>query len=194
MPKEIETKFKISSPAAFKRSLTRLNVAPVSKKFEGDIYYSGLTCKNKPEVIRLRSIGRKGIFTLKFRVGQRRCSAYKVCDEFEVEVNDVKAFGQILATMGFVPIFRKEKIRETYRWKDVLILVDELPYLGSYVEIEGPKGRIAEVARRLGLKMSKGISKTYIELFNEYKKRHKDPGLELVFVQKKIKLFLPPGE
>ncbi|MGB2705584.1 MAG: class IV adenylate cyclase [Candidatus Omnitrophota bacterium] len=181
MPKEIETKFKIDSVEKFKRNLKKIGARFVSKEFEQDTYYRSPAPQSSCSTIRLRSITDKGVFTLKGAAGGAPSRTYKVRSELEVGINDVRAFDEILKQLGFMPRFKKEKIRETYKWKDAKISLDKLPFIGFYTEIEGPKRTIKEAAALLGLEMSRAIPDTYMELFNYYKMLRKKPALRLVF-------------
>jgi len=181
MPKEIETKFKISCQDTFRKALKKIGAKFLSKEFEQDVYYRAPAAQCSAGTVRLRAMGRKGLFTIKGSAGMPASRTYKIREELEVSVDDVKLFGEMLAKLGFLPRFRKEKIRETYKCKDAKILIDEIPFIGFYAEIEAPKGRIKELARSLGLDMSKAIPDTYMELFGYYKMLHKKPKLELIF-------------
>lgn len=175
MPKEIETKFKINSLAQFKKSLKKIRAKFLSKELERDTYYRGLG------TIRLRSLGKKGAFTIKTPSCSRQPRAYKVRNEFEVGIDDAKMFARMLEMLGFAIRFRKEKIRETYTWKDAKILIDKLPYIGYYAEIEGSKRRIRELAGLLRLDMGKAIADTYMDIFRIHKARYRKRDLELIF-------------
>lgn len=185
MPKEIETKFKIASQNSFKKSLKKIGAKFISKELEQDAYYRLPARHLSISAVRLRSIGNKGIFTIKSLTQGRESRLYKVRDELEVKISDVKTFSEMLRRLGLVPHFRKEKIRETYKWKRAKISIDTLPFIGSYVEIEATKNEIKKIAHLLNLDMKKGIPETYMQLFNYYKILHKKPRLELVFDRKK---------
>ncbi len=181
MPKEIETKFKIGSAEKFKRNLKKIGARFLAKELERDTYYCHGILQDSGFTIRLRSVADKGIFTLKGSSGSAPSRTYKVRNEIEAGINDVKAFGKILKQLGFMPRFKKEKIRETYKWKDAKISVDKLPFMGFYAEIEGSKKSIKEAAGLLGLDMARAIPDTYMKLFDYYKMLHKKPDLQLVF-------------
>jgi len=181
MPRETETKFKIKSGDTFRKALKKISAEFISKEFEQDTYYRSPSRGFAGSAIRLRAIGGKGVFTVKSACRAGLPRAYKVREELEAGVNDVKAFGKILVKLGFTPRFRKEKIRETYKWKNAKICVDELPFIGLYAEIEAPKKRIKEAADLLGLKMACAMPETYMELFSYYKALRRKPHLKLVF-------------
>lgn len=185
MPKEIETKFKIESTDTFKRNLKKIGAIFISEEFEEDTYYRSPAGCPYFGTIRLRAISNKGTFTIKDSTQRKKSRIYKVRNELEVSVNDVKTFNNIVQKLGFIPCFRKEKIRETYRWKDAKISIDKLPFISFYVEIEASKKRIEEVVSLLDLDIKKAIPDTYMKLFNYYKILHKKPKLQLVFDRKK---------
>ena len=84
--------------------------------------------------------------------------------EIEVDVDDGDGFEAILAGLGYVRVFRYQKYRETFRWRDVEIVVDETP-IGTFVEIEGPVATIHEAARALGREPRDYIADSYAALF-----------------------------
>jgi len=72
-------------------------------------------------------------------------------------------------------------ITEKRRWKvkgeDYKIVVDKLPFIGSFVEIEAPSvERINEIVDSLQLSSDKGVSRNYSELLEE---KLKEIGLPL---------------
>ena len=185
MPREIETKFKLKSPTTFKKKLRKIGAKFVSKNLEQDIYYKNLSKRISADVIRLRRIGKKGIFTVKNRINNKDSHTYKVRNELEITIDDAKLFPTILHKLGFRVFFRKEKIRETYEWKNANILIDKLPHMGYFAEIEASKNKIKKIAQLLNLSIKKATSKNYIRLFNTYKTQHKKPKLELLFTKRK---------
>ncbi|MDD5438878.1 MAG: class IV adenylate cyclase [Candidatus Omnitrophica bacterium] len=182
MAKEIETKFKVDSPDKVRRLLARHDARLVSCVRESDRYYASGASRFLGVVIRLRVIdGGSGLFTIKLPPDGRTEKSFKIRDEYEIPVDDAGAFGDILAGAGCVQWFRKEKERETYSLKNAKVLLDRLPHLGWYLEIEGTKAAIKTTAKKLGFTMKNAIVKTYLDLFNEYKKNRRRPDLRLVF-------------
>jgi len=177
MTREVETKFKITSPGAFRKALKKLGAEFISKEFEEDVYYRG-SAKTPHFTVRLRATGNKraagnkNVFTIKTAT-RGKSRRYKVLDELEVPVNNARVFNKVLLGLGFSPDSKKQKIRETYKWKNAKICIDKIPLIGTYAEIEAPRKRIKEIARLLGLKMARAISGTYMELLRKAKKRKK---------------------
>lgn len=181
MSRETETKFKITSPTAVRKRLGKIRAKRLSRRYERDIYYAARETTLRGTVIRLRTVGGKdGIFTVKYPSG-KASSVFKEREELETRIGDRKVFQNMLRVLGFRPQFRKEKKRETYVWKDAKILIDELPYIGWYVEIEAGRRRIRELAGKLGLDMKAAIPETYMTIFSLYKIRHGCPNVELIF-------------
>jgi len=182
MPKEIETKFKIGSPKAFRKKLKKIKAKFVSKEYEQDVYYKKKGIGFPVTVIRLRTINKKmGLFTVKVAKSRKKAKTFKIRDEFEISIADTKVFSILLRKLGFIPGFIKEKKRETYLTKGAKIVLDQLPYIGWYTEIEACQKRIKELALALGLDINKAIPVTYGELFKKYQKANNKPNLELVF-------------
>jgi adenylate cyclase class 2 len=61
-------------------------------------------------------------------------------------------------------VFRYQKYRETYAWKDVEIVVDETP-IGTFLEIEGPLEGIHAAAAALGYGRDDYVTDSYAGLF-----------------------------
>lgn len=89
--------------------------------------------------------------------------------------------------MHFSPFFVYEKKREYFDFNGTEIVVDELPFIGFYMEIEGTKKGIQETEKKLELKEKNRIIKNYLQLFLEYKKKHRLKEENMVFGQEKSK-------
>lgn len=102
--------------------------------------------------------------TLTFK-GPRDPGPVKSRAELETPVADAETLAEILQRLGFQEVIRYEKRRETWRLGDCEVCLDELPRLGWYVEIEGPRIEAVETARRqLGLTALPTPGETYVEL------------------------------
>ena len=179
---EIESKFKVSSPDDIRSRLARIGARLLSRELEKDTYYA-VPPGSRLTAIRLRASGDKGLFTIKTRPdeGFARTPGVKALEETEVEISDAGLFARMLRMLGFEPRFRKEKVRESYVWRDVPIFLDELPFLGFHLEIEAPEDGIREAAAALGLDWAEASAETYLAIFTRYKNERGLPDLELVF-------------
>ena len=86
---------------------------------------------------------------------------FKTLREVEVEVSDFDAMKNILESLGFHNEQVYEKWRETFVIRDAHLCLDTMPY-GNFLEIEGPKKSIKEVASRIGLPWHQRILLNYI--------------------------------
>jgi adenylate cyclase class 2 len=65
-----------------------------------------------------------------------------------------------------------EKHRTTYAIRNVLVVLDEMPY-GNFLEIEGPDAEsIKQVAEDLRLKWEARCTESYVMLFDHLIKKH----------------------
>src|SRR5215207_9860076 len=73
------------------------------------------------KALRLRRTSRAAVLTFK---GPRQGPAAMKCrPEIEAAIPDPDAFEAILGGLGYRKVFRYQKYRETYQWKDVEIVV-----------------------------------------------------------------------
>jgi len=184
---EIEVKFKITSEKAIVKALKALGARFKGRAEEKDVYYRPPVGSRGASAVRLRSAGKKSTFTVKKVPKGALSRNFKIRDEFETDIENKKAFQEILKILKFNPAFRKEKCRLLYEWNRLKISVDKLPFIGVYLEIEGDRKRIRKAAKMLGLEMKNAITSTYMELFARYKRLNKKQGLELVFGRNKPK-------
>ncbi len=91
------------------------------------------------------------------------------CDEYEVEINDVKDMDKILRVLGMVQIVEVDKIRNSFIYKDKYeVALDYVEKLGYFIEIE-----------------IKTYTKTVMEECDELLKLAKDLDLNLDKVDKR---------
>ncbi|MEJ2658897.1 MAG: class IV adenylate cyclase, partial [Desulfobacterales bacterium] len=95
---------------------------------------------------------------------------FKTLQEFEVEVNDFDAMEHILKSLGFREEQVYEKWREIYVIGDTDLCLDTLPY-GNFLEIEGNKESIQQLASRIGLVWKKRILMYYLSIFDIIKRQ-----------------------
>jgi adenylate cyclase class IV len=81
--------------------------------------------------------GGAGRVRLTFK-GPRRPGPLKRRPESEVEVAAAEPMAALLAALGLAEKFRYEKRRTTWRRGACEIVLDEVPYLGWFAEVEGP--------------------------------------------------------
>ena len=113
-------------------------------------------------MLRLRRTDAAAIVTYK---GPRIAgTGVKSRPEIEVEVEDADAAQQILEGLGYRKAFRYQKYRESFRWRDAEIVVDETP-IGTWLEIEGPVETIHAAAEAMGRGPADYIEESYVDVF-----------------------------
>ena len=80
-----------------------------------------------------------------------------------------------MLALGYKKTMTLEKKRRIWKLDECEIDLDELPLLGSFVEIEGPDSKkIAEVQRNLGLSKLSHIPETYTALIENKLRQPKE--------------------
>ena len=87
----------------------------------------------------------------------------------EVSVANADTALQILEQLGFAPVLRYEKRRESWMLGSCRIELDEPPHVGLFVEIEGPdEGAIRSCREDLGLVAAEAVSQSYVAMLVAY--------------------------
>ena len=113
-------------------------------------------------VLRLRRTDAAAVVTYK---GPRVAgTGVKSRPEVEVAVEDADAAQRVLESLGYRKVFRYQKYREAFRWRDAEIVVDETP-IGTFLEVEGPIETIHAAAAALGRGPADYVTESYPALF-----------------------------
>ncbi|MCK4859893.1 MAG: class IV adenylate cyclase [Candidatus Omnitrophica bacterium] len=159
---EYEVKFKLENKKEILDKLKRLNAQDLGKNKEIDIY---LNLGEK--VVRIRKIGKQGLITVK-RIIRKKIRA-KVRKETETRVENVDTLIEIFKGLGFSELKRKEKIRHTFRLDNILVLIDKLPFIGYFIELEGASEAVLKKAsKKLDLDYNKASGVSYENIFFSY--------------------------
>lgn len=100
--------------------------------------------------------------------------------EIELLVDDFDTCVRLVEALGYETVFIYEKFRATYSCGGCKVMLDELP-LGHFVEIEGDRIEIEELAGRLGLKWECAIPRSYHALFGGLRHRGVASARDLTF-------------
>ena len=141
--------------------------------------HPGAELKAADQLLRLRRSGARSTVTYKGPAARER---YKSREEIEFDVSDASNFELVLNRLGYTPGFRYEKYRTKFAGtpEPGIITIDETP-IGVYLEIEGPKRWIDQVARALGYTTREYITASYGRLYLGWCEAHgRDPG-DMVF-------------
>lgn len=164
MPLEMELKYLDVDHDALRERLQRAGAACTDEPyFERNTVFDdmGRGLKKRHVLLRLRLKKGKAVLTLKRPpAGGEGNSKLKIHEELETGLDNPGIFPDLLETLGFVPAFRYEKIREKWSLNRVTVCLDTLPF-GSYVELEGDEASVPAVAKRLGLGEGSASKETY---------------------------------
>lgn len=160
---EIEKKYKLTT---VERERVLDNLKEQGAEFEGEDFevneiYGGAFLDEKRAVLRVRKIEGKTILTFKQRI--KNNSAFKRQIEYETEVSDVAAIEAIIESLGFEKTLIYEKKRQTWKLRNVEIVLDELPY-GLFMEIEGRITDITLVEMLLEAEELQAVDETYPQM------------------------------
>ena len=120
--------------------------------------------------LRLRSYGDDAVLT--YKGPQVEDPELKIREEIETGVDDFDALELILRKIGLEPSFHYEKQREKFALprtggNEVSLCIDETPF-GCFVEIEGDREDIRDIAQRLGWSRDRFITRNYVDLYAEH--------------------------
>ncbi len=183
---EIEAKMPLRDREATVRRLTDLHAEPVARMMEENIF---VDCKEHRLHTSDRGLRVRGIrepdqsprYTVTYK-GPRRHGRLKNRREVEFQVDSPEAALELLAELGYHETVRFEKRRQRWRLDGCNIELDEVPYLGSFIEIEGPdEPTVFGVREQLGLADEPLITASYVAMLVTYLREHDIPDRRVSF-------------
>jgi adenylate cyclase class 2 len=163
--REIEVKLRVADVAAVRASLRQLGAQLARPRhFEDNELFDDAagSLRAGGTVLRLRRTESGGVLTFK---GPRETEGgLKSREERETAVDEPAAVHAILSRLGYRPVFRYQKYRESWSWRGQEIEVDETP-IGTFLEIEGDPEGIHAVAKELGFGPPDYLAESYVGLF-----------------------------
>lgn len=179
---EVEVKFLINDLAAFRQRLLAAAAVLVKPRvYERNIRLDTAdeALRQRDELLRLRQDSAVRL-TFKGPSLHAMTSEAKVREEIEVEVTDLPKTALIFQRLGLQPFQVYEKYRETFHWRNVEIVLDEMPF-GNFIELEGAEEQIKEAAVALGLDWSQRIVDNYLAMMERLKQHYQLPFDDITF-------------
>ena len=167
---ETEVKFYLPNIDYIRNRLIDLGAVFKHRTFETNIRFEDpeKSLIKKRSLLRLRKDKK---ITLTFKSEPPfKDDQFKILKEFEVEVSDFDAMEHILKSLGFKEEQVYEKWREIYVFGDTHLCLDTMPY-GDFLEIEGTKESIQQLALKIGLLWEKRILLNYLAIFDIIKRQ-----------------------
>jgi adenylate cyclase class 2 len=160
---EIEKKYRLDPErrASLKAELETSGAEFVSREFEENTIYSNDRLRETGSIVRIRKTDARSILTFKRRIDNDFDVKQQI--EHETEISDAAATEAIIAELGLKPVLVYEKYRDTWKFRSVELVIDELPF-GDYMEIEGSITAIKEAEILLGIEDLETEHETYPRL------------------------------
>ena len=142
---EIESKYRIDNISKIKEKLEFLGAKNEGKHHWVDTYF---ILPNNPEgkkYLRVREVDHKS--ELSYKLVESNTHKH----EWETEVQSAEMAKGIIKQLGYEVDVIVDKERETHRYKNSEVVLDDVKNLGLFVEIESPNvEEIEEIANELG--------------------------------------------
>lgn len=181
---ETEVKFRIGNAEEIEDRLRKLHAKLVRTGLERNIRYDTTDRKlaRSKELLRLRSYAGEADITHKRRA-QAAVRGFKTREETIVAIDSFESGRLLLERLGYEKSWIYEKKRQIWELGTVEVLIDELPLIGNFLEIEGEPEEIRKAAERLGLDMRKALTTSYADEYEEFIKKNRLPREDLVFAE-----------
>jgi len=168
---EIEAKLKVESLDEVGRRLLHAGASFVDELVQFDRYfdYADGRLTKADSCIRLRrQSAATGCTMLLTYKGPKRTDRFKTRLEVETAVGDETATAALLSALGLGQRLSFLKKRKLWRILRCSVALDELPLVGSFVEIEGPdSARVAEVRDVLELGGYSHVPRSYASMVED---------------------------
>lgn len=158
---EIEQKYRCKNLSAVRKKLIALKSRLINQGFEqNELWDLNGKLINAKSVLRLRRHGRTVELAFK---GPRLKSKYTKRIELQttVEYAPMKA---ILTALGYRVARQYSKKREVYQLGKVMVTLDTLPRLGTFIELEGAERDITLAAKKLGVTDKDREERSYLAM------------------------------
>jgi adenylate cyclase class 2 len=171
----IEVEVKARAPQDMAERIAALGATLLVVENHHDLYFNSpqrdFRCSDEALRIRIKEEGAR--LTYK---GPKLDQTTKSRLERTVKIDDPKQMEQILSSLGFALSAQVRKKRAKYSYEGVVLALDEVEGLGSFVEVEAAgegdyeeqRRKVLSIMSKLGLHES--IRSSYLELLEESKK------------------------
>lgn len=174
---EIEGKMRLSDPGAIERTLQSLQAEDAGEIFETNTFFDTRQGELKSgdqglriRVEKLADDQRQVTITHK---GPRAHGQLKSRNETELRVENAHDAAQLLTELGYQPVLTFEKRRRRFVLDGCHVELDHLPYIGDFIEIEGPSDQaVFSVREKLGLANEPLVKTSYIAMLATYLREH----------------------
>lgn len=185
MAQELECKLKISDPKALAATLHSLGADFHGRALEKNwVFDRNGELKAKWELLRLRMVGdeESGEITHKAPAPE---GEYKCRIETQTKVADAASARAIFEALGYKNEWYYEKYRSHFEYLGCEVVIDEMPVVGSFIEIEAPdEATIDCILNNLGIEKEGDMKLNYRQIWRTYCEEHGLPFGDWKFTQK----------
>jgi len=173
---EIEAKLKVDSHEPALQRLKEINAQFVAEQVHVDYYFRKTeNPEDRPLRIRKQKTAEQSKVLITYK-GPKEKSLYKRREEIEFQVSDFDAAKKLLEAIGYYQALAFEKNRQLWLLSGCEVVLDTLPLLGKFIEIEGPdESVINKVQDDIGIGDLQHIKKGYATLMS---KKIAEAGIE----------------
>jgi adenylate cyclase, class 2 len=185
MPVEIEAKMKVDDLSAVREKLKAAGAKLIGDFLERNLFFDtdDRSLLAADQGLRIRravdTATKTGVNTITFK-GPRQHGQLKSREETEVTVGDFDTAATLLENLGYLRVLSFEKHRQSWSFGGCRVELDELPHLGLFVEIEGPKDEtVLKVRETLQLTDRPLVRASYVAMLTTYLQEHGERGKEI---------------
>lgn len=171
---EIEAKIKLEDATKMEAKLREAGATEIGKFFEENAFYDteDRTMLAADIGLRLRtstdSLTNKVQYLLTHK-GPSGNGPLKTREETELAVESAEDADRLLKKLGYKRFLSFQKRRQSWKLDGCKVEIDEVPYLGQFIEIEGPgEEAVMRVRNRLGLSDRQLIKSSYVAMLSGY--------------------------
>lgn len=160
---EIEKKYRLT-PERRESLVAKLESSGgeyLGREFEENTIYSNDDLARRGAIVRIRKTDRRSLLTFKRRIDNDLDIKQQI--EHETDIADPSAAESIIDELGLKPVLIYEKWRDTWKFRSVELVIDELPF-GLFMEIEGTLTGIEEAEILLSIEDLETEHETYPRL------------------------------
>ncbi|MGC9453286.1 MAG: class IV adenylate cyclase [Phycisphaerae bacterium] len=174
MPTETEVKYRVESLREIRDALRALGGEPIGEVVETDCFFdtpAGDLLREDRGIRIRRSVSIRGGScpgVLTYKGPRDPNSRHKVREEVETTVGDVEAAAAVLRACGLRPVVTIQKRRQRWDMDRCEVSLDELPLLGTFVEIECESVEQIEAVRKALSLDGEAITESYLQLLAEH--------------------------
>jgi adenylate cyclase class 2 len=179
MGMEIEAKMKVDDLEVIRLRLEAAGAVAVGQVLETNTFFDTPNCalREADKGLRLRAnldLADGDVNHVVTFKGPRQAGDLKTRPETEFTVDDARAAEELFEELGYARVICFQKRRRTWQYLGCKVELDELPYLGAFVEVEGPTAeKVIHARQALGLADQPIIKTGYIGLLMTYLSEHR---------------------